>query len=298
MHKKISVYFYYLDVGSSNLNEGINIPSFDEFINVLSSLFSSLVAKPLIDRKYNFSHDEKVIWLDSFDNHGNGNYDLIFKSAKYNHVRNVIDTEFMQERGTIKTANDGDEEKTHLCIRHADNQTRFICMHENNYYGMHIERIVRYLNEKLEEYRLETESTTIWTLQKEIMVCEDFLAELQKMNKVSVLRVTIERSKLTNDFLRFAERDDIKDTIDISIKKVKRNKNIPKNLVQEYYHDMKTGDVIKRIVAEGSNNTGSIKLDTELIKMKHCLSVETTAINEVQSTDFFKKAQILLESMR
>ena len=39
------------------------------------------------------------------------------KCWKYNHVRNEINTETMEPLGTRKQRRDGDEEKTHLCIR-------------------------------------------------------------------------------------------------------------------------------------------------------------------------------------
>lgn len=60
----------------------------------------------------------------------NGNYNIIFKSAKYNHVRNEIDTETMTELGTRKRKQDGDEEKTHLCIRYNAGEYRFLAVHK------------------------------------------------------------------------------------------------------------------------------------------------------------------------
>lgn len=66
----------------------------------------------------------------------NGNYNIIFKSAKYNNVRNEIDTETMTELGTRKRKQDGDEEKTHLCIRYNAGEYRFLAVHESNHYGI------------------------------------------------------------------------------------------------------------------------------------------------------------------
>ena len=76
----------------------------------------------------------------------NGNYNIIFKSAKYNHVRNEIDTETMTELGTRKRKQDGDEEKTHLCIRYNAGEYRFLAVHESNHYGITLHCIVDYLN--------------------------------------------------------------------------------------------------------------------------------------------------------
>ena len=90
-----------------------------------------ITAKDLTDRKKDIKSSEKVVWLDSFEDLKNGNYNIIFKSAKYNHVRNEIDTETMTELGTRKRQQDGDEEKTHLCIRYNAGEYRFLAVHES-----------------------------------------------------------------------------------------------------------------------------------------------------------------------
>lgn len=69
------------------------------------------MAKQLSERKQDNTLSEKVVWLASFEALGNGDYDIIFKSAKYNHVRNEIDTETMQEYGPRKSPKDGMKKK-------------------------------------------------------------------------------------------------------------------------------------------------------------------------------------------
>lgn len=299
MSKSVPVYFYYLNKRFTRDAPGTTPHPMSEFISDFKSMMDNIIAKDLLHRKYEFFKDEKVIWLDNFTEQGDGNFDLVFKSAKYNHIRTVIDTNSMQERGTIKNRGDGDEEKTHLCIRFAPGQDHLICIHESNYYGMAIGRILLYLNDALKKYKEDTDSSITWTMDKEIMACDNFLEELRKMKQVSVLTVTVERQAMENDFLRVAGRNDIRDTIDIGIGKTKRNKYIPKNLVQEYYGDMQNDHRIKRIIAQGSNSAGPFKLDTELIKMKQKIDVETETItNEVISADFFAQAQILINTMR
>lgn len=297
--KNLPVYFYYLEANLSKIEEDHKVYKISDFIALFSEVLEALSKEELINRKHDFISDEKVIWLDSYKNLKNGNFNLIFKSAKYNHIRNVIDTKIMLEKGAIKEQVDGDEEKTHLCIRYSKGQSNFICIHESNYYGMAIGRIIRYLNEKIESHRIETKGNCIYTIEKENMICDDFLEELRKMRKISLLKITVERQDLKDDFLRLSGRDDVNDNIDISIGKIKRNKNIPKSLVSEYYNDMQNEKKIKRIVAEGSNESGFFRLDTELIKMKQRLSVDTISVtNEIDSNEFFKKAQELLEEMR
>lgn len=84
----------------------------------------------------------------------NGNDNIIFKSAKYNHVRNDIDTETMTELGTRKHQQDGDEEKTHLCIRYSAGEYRFLTVYESkhrsnfNFFSVAIITILEYTDNK------------------------------------------------------------------------------------------------------------------------------------------------------
>lgn len=295
--KTVPVYFYYLNIQA--IVRLRNDPSWNNnsFINSFSSMLEWLANLSLIERKYDFTRDEKIIWLESYQNLGHGNYNLIFKSAKYNHVRNVIDTEIMRNRGAIKQRFDGDEEKTHLCIRFSQNQDSFLGIHESNYYGMGIGKILYYLNDKLNSFAEISNAQLIFTLSKEIMPGDDFLSELRNMTKISLLKLTIEKEDFNDDFLCFAQRANIKDTVDLVIKKARKNIDIPKSLIRNYYNNMHEDNVIKRIVAEGANPSGPIRLDTELIKMKQSFKVNTVTItNEIDSNMFFEAVEDFLQN--
>ncbi len=296
--KKVPVYFYYLDATFSRLQNDGREYTTRNFIDTFSFFLEDLVKEDLNKRKYDFRLDEKVIWLDSYNIIGSGCYDLIFKSAKYNHVRNVIDTDSMTERGVIKTSSDGDEEKTHFCIRYVEGQPRFICIHESNYYGISISKIIFYLNERLSAYQVKHCEAVRWNLESEIMPCNDFLEELRKMKYISLLTVTVERREFKDDFMHFADRDNIKDTVDIVIRKEKRNKHIPKDLVRQYYNNLLDQNVVKRVVAEGRNEGGAFRLDTELIKMKQSIDVDTSPTNEVISERFFESVENLISVVK
>lgn len=293
--KSVSVYFYYLDAVGGHLRGEKKDFDIKDFISEFNSMLKSLIEQDLLERKHDFESDEKVIWLDSYEIQDQFNYNMVFKSAKYNHIRNVIDTESMEELGAIKKKSDGDEERTHFCIRYTEGQDRFICMHESNYYGMAIGRIVKYLNEKLSQYQLTHDRDVRWTVQTQILPSDGFLEELRKMQKVSLLTVSVEKSELGNDFKLLAGRSDIKETVDFVIRKKKRNVDIPKSLVRDYFNEMNNDDKIKRVIVEGRNDHGYIRIDTELIKMKKGVRVDTTPTNEVVSTSFFEQADALLK---
>ena len=115
--KNVPIYFYYLTIAKQKNAEDGSKYSMDQIVASFSAMLQHVLSQSLSDRKRNLTTSEKIVWLDSVKELTPGNYDIIFKSAKYNHVRKEIDTETMEELGLRKRQQDGDEEKTHLCIR-------------------------------------------------------------------------------------------------------------------------------------------------------------------------------------
>ena len=62
---------------------------------------------------------------------------------------------------------------------------------------------------------------------------------------------------------------------------------------------MQSDSRIKSITVSGRGaSSNSMDISTDLIKMKHCISVECEDItNEVDSKDFFSKAQYFINDM-
>ena len=183
--KSVPIYFYYLAISKQKDNSDDSVYEIKQIIEAFSKLLAYIAAKNLTERRKDITSSEKVVWLDSYTDLKDGNYNIIFKSAKYNHVRNEIDTETMQELGTRKRQQDGDEEKTHLCIRLAKGQNRFLAVHESNHYGISINCIVDYLNTQFVRYNEDTDDKYHYTLSHEIMPGDDFLDSLKKARTVA-----------------------------------------------------------------------------------------------------------------
>lgn len=171
--KKVPIYFYYLSISKHKDAKDDSAYSMDQIIIAFSQLLEYIMKKGLPERKKDITSSEKVVWLDSYEDLKNGNYDVIFKSAKYNHVRNEIDTETMQERGRRKRPQDGDEEKTHLCIRLAKGENRFLAVHESNHYGITLKCIIDYLNEQFKKFNEDGNDPYHYTIESQIMPGED-----------------------------------------------------------------------------------------------------------------------------
>lgn len=297
--KTVPIYFYYLAISKQKDSSDDSVYDIKQIIDAFSKLLAYIEAKSLTDRRKNITSSEKVVWLDSYTDLKDGNYNVIFKSAKYNHVRNEIDTETMQELGTRKRQQDGDEEKTHLCVRLAKGQNRFLAVHESNHYGISINCIVDYLNTQFVRYNEDTDDKYHYTLSHEIMPGDNFLDSLKKARTTAALKLTVSKEDIKDDFMQFANRNDIDDEVEIWLKRPKGAKKFPDNLIKAYYADMQSNNRIKKISVRGTNAAGQFEIDTDLMKMKHYLSVKAEAVtNEVNSKDFFIKAQGFIDETR
>ena len=297
--KSVPIYFYYLAISKQKDNSDDSVYEIKQIIEAFSKLLAYIAAKNLTERRKDITSSEKVVWLDSYTDLKDGNYNIIFKSAKYNHVRNEIDTETMQELGTRKRQQDGDEEKTHLCVRLAKGQNRFLAVHESNHYGISINCIVDYLNTQFVRYNEDTDDKYHYTLSHEIMPGDNFLDSLKKARTTSALKLTVSKEDIRDDFMQFANRNDIDDEVEIWLKRPKGAKKFPDNLIKAYYNDMQSNNRIKKISVRGTNAAGQFEIDTDLMKMKHYLSVKAESVtNEVNSEDFFTKAQGFIDETR
>ena len=213
--KNVPIYFYYLTISKQKDSDDTSVYDIQQIVDAFSKLLLYTTAKNLANRKKDITSSEKVVWLDSYEDLKNGNYNIIFKSAKYNHVRNEIDTETMTELGTRKRQQDGDEEKTHLCIRLAKGQCRFLAVHESNHYGISINCIIDYLNTQFVNYNEDSDDKFHYILSHEIMPGDDFMSLLKNARTTSVLKLTVSKKDIKDDFMQFVDRNDIDDEVSV-----------------------------------------------------------------------------------
>lgn len=263
--KNVPIYFYYLTISKQKDSNDSSTYDMQQIVGSFSKLLPYITAKDLTERKKDITSSEKIVWLYSFEDLNNGNYNIIFKSAKYNHVRNEIDTETMTELGARKRQQDGDEEKTHLCIRLANGQCRFLAVHESNHYGISINCIIDYLNTQFVNYNEDTDDKYHYTLSHEIMPGDDFLSSLKNARTTSALKLTVSKEDIKDDFMRFADRNDIDDEVEIWLKRPKGAKKFPDNLIRAYYDDLQSNNRIKKISVKGTNASGQFEIDTDLM---------------------------------
>jgi hypothetical protein len=258
------------------------------------------VAKEEINRRIIFEQSEKAIWLDSYYDLGEGNFDLVFKSAKFNQSRPVRNVPTMENLGILMEPEYGAEETNHFCIRYRKDSYRFFVVCEFNYHGITISGIREYLNAQFEQLNEVTETPYFYAVSFDVLPSKDFLEALDDMHKRSVLRLTVDILDIAQgDFQRFSGRNELRQEVEIYIRKDKgRKNNIPADLIKELYENTGKTKKIRKMAVEGTNNSGNLKIDTESIQMRHSIWVDALAkTREVVTSDFFEKAGAFIKEM-
>ena len=300
--KTITIYSHHIDIARDKKGADNTPYSISAVCAALSSLFDAVVKKDLQTKTQRIEKNKKVIWLESVTGLQGGNFNLTFKSAKYDQSREVRNTDTMEARGRLQNPEDGAEEKTHLCIRLRKGAERFTAVLDGNFYGVSMSNIRDYLNWQFNSIQEDSDEQYSYSVSFEMMLGEDFLAELDKMDKINLMRITVDITELGKDFQSFAGRDEVRSTGELYIRKEKgKGKKIPKDMISTAYQqhtDVASKKRIKKIAVEGTNNNGSLKIDTESIHMKHSIEVSTVQpTNELDTADFFTKADAFIKEM-
>jgi hypothetical protein len=288
--KQIKIEFNYMTVELKKKTVDSSAYDINKIIPVLSKMLSELIALPLSERKFDFKSKSKIVWIESVNDKSNGNFDIVFRSARYNQSRDVIDTKTMKDRGVLKTKEDGDKENTHFCIRWENGQDRFWTIREQNSDGVTTNDIKDYINQKFGEYQIKNNENCSYSVEFSIVLSKDFLTELRKMKSINFLTLTMDKEDQSfGDFFNISKRNSIRETVEVSIHKKRGKDNIiPYDLIEEYFNNTGTNKRIKKISVQGSNESQSLKIDTDSIQLKHSITVKISqTTNVVESEDFF-----------
>ena len=301
--KNIPLLFYYMIVEKSQSSTPYNA---QDTANDLCNIFEWLKKKgesSLMDIKREMSDKKKVMWIHDYTRQNatkDARINLVFKSAKYDHVREVIDTENMKRKGRMKGERDGDEEQTHFALRLDKDKEIYVAVFEYNQYGITaISDVAEYINESIENYLVENNLGGTLKVVFEPYLSKDFLEELKNMKKKNSLSVVVDKKIFSDSqWVNISGRNDIKETVTVVFGKKGRGQNIPDDLIMSMYSEKSTNDKIKRIRVEGSTAAGQLRIDTESMQLRHSLQVELTGdTHEVNTYDCFNKIQEYLESV-
>ena len=177
-----TLYAYKISVRPVSDKKPLDLESFEEdFLSVVDELIS----KDANERKHDFKHDKKVLYLDQSEYYPDERIiNIKFISAKYDSRRRVIDTNTLIDKGIPKKEQDGDEEKNHVSIKFVSD-TEAVCLAETNYYGIGFGKIVYYLQHQIKDYHRKKKDGCYYNLDYKNIVSKDFIKSLEQLKRLA-----------------------------------------------------------------------------------------------------------------
>lgn len=196
-----------------------------------------------------------------------------------------------------KDKNEGDEEKQHILIKHYDGYNKAILVFEKIIGAVTVGILEKKINK---EFHNTYPHLNDYEISISPVPSPEFLEELAHMNKISLLKVTIDREKATIDEdITFSEDNVCRDEVDMIFKpfpKLSLSKSGVKNYYKKYIDNKSTGKVL-RIVVEGKNENNRVRLDTEGMRLSKYISTELDNDGLIDTDKIFIKYEKLVNEV-
>ncbi|GIW48761.1 MAG: hypothetical protein KatS3mg079_237 [Caloramator sp.] len=247
--------------------------------------------------------NDKIYWFD-YCEINNDVIKIVLNYSKYNKNVSIIDVSTLAVTKT-KNKNEGDLEKQHILIKILK-KNRAIMIFERVVQGIYTKSIEEEINNFIKQNMkqnlqlFEEIAVSLDNNIKDINDVEfyirsvpnkDYLNELQNMKRISLIKVVVDKEKAKlDDDIEFSERTITRQEYDIIYKPV-RGLSFSNIKVGDYVKKYLNGenDKIKRIIVEGKNNEGKIKLDTDGIKLNKYIETYLDDDGHINSKDLLNK---------
>lgn len=189
---------------------------------------------------------------------------LLFKSATHKYRAPLMNKDSGAERNNPKKINEGERVKTHLTIKYNSNDV-IICL-ESGFGTLQIKQFINYLNSFLSDYTILKGTQRDYSFNFEVIVKDNFLEELKKMNRVMEGEIYIDKSVLGSEALNYSDRTTtVKHDLKMVIK-AERGFSIIGALT-DIFNKLNSGkSTINKIRVRGKNeNDNNIIIDSEFI---------------------------------
>lgn len=276
--KKRKIGFYYITVNDAAMDLQTC------FVNTLS-IVNQL---PNTDRRRTII-GSKFGYLDSISSFNNNiRHQLIFKSATNNFRPPLLDRNTVNERDSPKTINEGETHKTHVVTKSINGD--LIMIVETSRDGLSIRQIINYLN---------SFSRTIanpYHFHAEMIIKDDFLEELNGLNRVVSAEIHVDKQMLGSDALNYSERiNPVKHEIVVSVK-AKNRDNIA-DFARDVYGSFTGGNQeIRRIRLTGkSDDNNVVVLNTDRIERQEYVNPEIDdTTGEILSDQLLEEMEVVM----
>jgi hypothetical protein len=280
--KKRKIGFYYLTVSNKEITAS---EAFNQVINHINELERA-------NRRLNLGNN-KFCLLDDFQHfQQNKRSKILFKSATHSFRPNLIHRETITERESPKQLQEGETQKTHLVTKSINGELVFLM--EKHLNGIGANQFIKYLNHFLEQ--IETEIPFLFSF--EIMVKDNFLDEIELLNRVTCAEVFIDKQLLGSDALDYSNRiNQVKHEVVLTVKA--KNKDTIEDFARDVYAKFNGGEnVIRKIRIIGRNEENNeVIINTDFIERLEYIMPEINEVTgELSSLEVFQLMNAVIQN--
>lgn len=282
--KEIKIQFYTLikrNWKTSNEKD----TEFEPFYMVTEVL--GFISKLSKKKKFYELKNNKFCFVDAVEL--NGKYcSGYFKSARDQFRPNLLNKQTGAERKNPKEKSEGDIEKTHFVIKVDEKNEEVYLFLEHNHTGISILNFINYLKEFSKRYAEKKEIDKRFSLTYQVIVRNNFLTELEKLERTKIAEIHVDKKILGNNFLKFSNRIlPIQHDIMLQVKAEK--KEDIKNFAIDVYNNFSKGkeDSISKIRIYGYDENGNKTfIDTDFMGQIDFIPVQLDSdTGEAQTKD-------------
>lgn len=240
-----------------------------------------------IDRKEDLTTD-RFCFLDDLQISDTGEYNkLLFKSARHSYRAPLLDRDTIGERDNPKKITEGEQMKTHAVIRYFDDFILLVLEQGSN--CMTSGNIARYLNRFLLKFNHKNPEQAIGgTFILQPVFKENFIEQLQTMNRVMKAVIYTDKRILGSDSLNYMERtSNVKEEVSINLS-VKRGASM-KDAILDAWNKLVAGRTeITRIRVEGEGEHD----EKTVINTEQFAKIEYMEVNQNEDTGEFVTPEV------
>lgn len=253
------------------------------------------------DRKVQINSKNICYYIDSASTSEEMN-SVVLKYIKFNKSTNVVNIKTLESQYK-KDKNEGDEERQHYLVKTYSGINRAILIYERITGAVSIGKINAQMNRAFkgwikDKYIDEEERKYLlgFEIKIEIVPSPDFIEELSKMDKISLLKVTVEKERIvTDEDIIYSEDNISRKDIDIIYKPIPKLSFSKSKIISYFNNYVNNRTKIKRIVINGRRDGNNIALDTEQMKLSKYIHAEVDIDGLINSEDILNKYKNLVD---
>ncbi|GAA0723476.1 hypothetical protein GCM10008905_16140 [Clostridium malenominatum] len=218
------------------------------------------------------------------------------KYIKFNKRTNIVDIQTLKPNYK-KNKNEGDEEKQHYLVKIFEDKNRAVLIWEKIVgavtTGILEKDINRSYRKWVKEHKKDKKDLLLqYDLNIEVVPSPKFIEELMKLDKISLIKIVVDKESLTDDEeIIFSEEHISKDEVEVLYKPI-QSRSFSKTKVRSYYKQFEnqTGKKkIIRMVIQGRKDANVIRLDTEGMKLSEYINTKIDSDGLIDTESIFEK---------